>query len=507
LQCPDSSKLSGAPPEAIRPYNEERPAPWAGRQVDPAGPKQEGIIFCYLNAAGPSWLTLILMEERSVVPTSRLIALVAGSAVVLFFLVLAASWKTGQALLFILVYDGFLALLVLADYLLTARPQALLAKRRYEHRFSLGAENPVLVVIGNHSRSQLAVIIKDEPPASFRASVRIFQGKIPAGSSANFRYNLIPPKRGDYSFGDINIRYHSRLGFFLRQCRMHTKETGIRVYPNIMEIRRYQLLARQGCLIEAGIKPARVVGLGTDFESLRDYQVDDEFRRINWSATARRGRLVSNQYEVDKSQNILLVLDTGRLMSGVSQQLSKLDHAINASLLLGYVGVNRDDRVGLMAFSDQVRLYLPPRRGQPQLQKILAALYNLQPEIVESDYRSACQYIRLKNRKRSLICIFTDLIDEASSRELITYCISLAHIHLVMCVTMLDSSQLSQADRVPADSQAVYEKGVALSVLRYRERAISMLKNGGVVVVNVPPEELSIATINKYLEIKSLSRI
>ena len=195
------------------------------------------------------------------------------------------------------------------------------------------------------------------------------------------------------------------------------------------------------------------------------------------------------------------------MMSGAGQKLTKLDHAINASLLLGYVGVNRDDKVGLLAFTDRVKLYLPPRRGQPQLQKILAALYNLQPEVVESDYRAACQYISLKNRKRSLVCIFTDLIDEAASHELITYVASLTKIHLVMCVVMLDSSLAGQAAKIPTDSQAVYEKGVALAVLRHREKAISILKNRGVVVVSVPPEELSISTINKYLEIKSLSKL
>jgi uncharacterized protein (DUF58 family) len=141
------------------------------------------------------------------------------------------------------------------------------------------------------------------------------------------------------------------------------------------------------------------------------------------------------------------------------------------------------------------------------LQKILAALYNLQPEVVESDYRSVCQYISLKNRKRSLVCIFTDLIDEAASHELITHVASLTKIHLVMCVVMLDSSLVSQAAQTPVDSQAVYEKGVALSVLRHREKAISILKNRGVVVVSVPPEELSISTINKYLEIKSLAKL
>ena len=439
--------------------------------------------------------------------TPRLIALVVGGSVALFFLILTASWKSYQALTFLVFYNSVLILLFLIDWLITVKPNCFRIVRIYEHRLSLGAENTIVLRVENRSKADLEVIIKDEPPVSFKASTSSLQGKLPASSVTNFKYTLEPPKRGDYSFGNINFRYRSRLGFFLRQFKVHGEKNNIRVYPNIMEIRKYQLLTRQGHLIEAGIKPSRVVGLGTDFESLRDYQVDDEYRRINWGATARRGRLVSNQYEVDKSQNILLVLDAGRMMSGEVKNLSKLDHAINASLLLGYVGVNRDDKVGLVAFADRVKLYIPPGKGQPQLQKILAGLYNLQPEVVESDYQAACQYISFKNRKRSLICIFTDLIDEEASNDLITYVSFLTKNHLVLCITMLDSSFVSQARKIPSDSQEVYEKGVARAVLRNREKAISMLKSRGVVVVSVPPEELSIATINKYLEIKSLSKL
>lgn len=437
----------------------------------------------------------------------KIITLVAGGAVILFLFVVAASLGTKQALTLLLFYNSGVVILFLLDWYLTVKPDSLRIERFYEHRFSLGAENPVKLTVKNCSRVELEVIIKDEPPVDFEASTGSFQVTVPSGSEIILRYTLKPHKRGDYKFGYINFRYHSRLGFFLRQGKIKTEKEVIRVYPNIMEIRKYQLLARQGHLIEAGLKPSRLVGLGTDFESLRDYQVDDEYRRINWGATARRGRLVSNKYEVDKSQNILLVLDAGRMMSGDVKSITKLDHAINASLLLGYIGVSQGDKVGLMAFGDEVKLYIPPSKGHPQLQKILASLYNLQPEVVESDYRTACQHIGLKNRKRSLICIFTELIDEEVSRELITSISALTKTHLVMCISLIDSSLVSRARKVPSDSLEVYEKGVARGVLRSRRKAISILRNRGVMVVSVPPEALTVATINKYLEIKSLARL
>lgn len=437
----------------------------------------------------------------------KTIALAVSGAVILFFLVVTASWGISQTLTFLLLFNGVVALLLGVDWLSTAKPDSLKIERLYEHRLSLGVENPITLKIENRSRVELEVTVKDEPPASFKASASCLEAKLPAGSVSLLRYTLEPHKRGDYTFGCINFRYLSRWGFFLRQSLVNMERNAIRVYPNIKEIRKYQLLAGRGHLIEAGLRSSRVVGLGTDFESLRDYQIDDEYRRINWGATARRGRLVSNQYEVDKSQNILLVLDAGRMMSGEVNDITKLDHAINACLLLGYIGVNQGDKVGLMAYSDKVKLYIPPGKGQPQLHKILAGVYNLQPEVVESDYRAACQHIGFRNRKRSLICLFTDLIDEQASNELITYISALTRNHLVMCITLLDSSLISQARKIPDDSLEVYEKGVARSVLRSRRKAISLLRSRGVVVVSAPVAALSVVVINKYLEIKSQARL
>jgi uncharacterized protein (DUF58 family) len=440
------------------------------------------------------------------VPTPRSIALAGSGALILFGLILARSVNTLDALVFVLAFNLLLLLVFLADWFLTPPPAALTVERSYEHRLSLGAANPVTVRIENRSPRNLAVTVRDEPPDSFAASEKYLQGRIAPGAAVTFRYTLEPPRRGDYRFGRINIRYQSRLGLFLRQFHREPENNHIRVYPNIREIRKYQILTRRAHLIESGLKPTRAAGLGTDFESLRDYQVDDTYRRINWGASARRGRLTVNQYEVDRSQNILLVMDTGRMMSGGGNP-TRLDHAINAALLLGYVGVSYDDKVGLLAFADDVRLYLPPRKGQPQLQKILSALYNLQPDIVESDYRAACRYIGFKNRKRSLICFFSDLIDEEASSRLITHVSSLTGNHLVMCITMLDRSLAGQAKALPSESREVYEKGVAHTVQRSRERAISSLKSRGVVVVDVPPEELSLSTINRYLEIKTSARL
>lgn len=422
---------------------------------------------------------------------------------ILFF----PEMKFTQALGLLGGYNLALMVALLLDRYLTPGPLWVEITRKYEHRLSLGAANPVWLVINNRSKLELSLVVKDEPPVHFKASARELRVRVGTGQQEILRYTVEPDRRGDYSFGQVNFRYGSVLGLFLYQGSTPGENREFRVYPNIMEIKKYQLLSRHSQLLEAGLNRTRLAGAGTEFESIRDYQVDDEYKRINWSATGRRGRLTTNQYQLDKSQNILLVVDTGRMMAGEVKGLTKLDHAINASLLLGYVAVEKDDNVGLIAFNREVQSYLPPRRGNPQLQKVLAGLYNLQPQIVESDYATLCQYIATKNRKRSLICIFTDLVDEEASKQLITYVSTLTSKHLVVCVTLADSLIVGKAKQLPSDSQGVYEKGVAQGLLAQRAQAVALMKNHGVVVVDVPPEDLSLAVINKYLELKSQLRL
>ncbi len=195
------------------------------------------------------------------------------------------------------------------------------------------------------------------------------------------------------------------------------------------------------------------------------------------------------------------------MMTSHVDRLSKFDLAVNAALLLGYVGVTRDDRVGLAVFDSRMRVFLPPKKGKGQLHRITSCLYSIQPEVVEPDFRGACHYIMENNRKRSLVCIFTDLIDAEASRQLISYVSVMARKHLVVCITLIDSEVLHTARSLPDSSEEMYEKAVAEEILRDREKAMAVLRNMGVVVVNVPPEELSVAAINQYLELKARGRI
>jgi len=437
-------------------------------------------------------------------PTIRLI--------ILAFLgsLLIALIGTSPLSLFITIsYNSLIIAGIMVDLALTPRKEIFAVSREYDYKMSLGASNPVQISVYNQIKRHYTVLIKDEPPLLHfdiegnRQKLELFPGQ-----NAEMIYHVVPTKRGDYSFGVINIRFQSVLGLFTYQTTIDdTEHKTLKVYPNILDIRQQSLNAHKGYILESGIKPSGHKGLGTDFEGLRDFVPDDEYRRVNWPASARRGKLVTNDYKDEKSQNILLVLDSGRMMTADIHKLSKFDLAVNASLMLGFVGVSKDDKVGLMVFDNRVRLFLPPKKGKSQLQRILASTYNIQPNVVEPDYRAACHHIMEQNKKRSLVCIFTDLIDHEASTQLIRYVSLLMKRHLVVCITLIDSEVIETANLIPANSQELYEKSVAEGVLRDRDRAIAVLQNAGVSVINVPAENLSAATVNKYLELKGKGRL
>lgn len=438
------------------------------------------------------------------IPAKRLIALVfLGS----LFIALTGSDRLSS--LIAILYNTLIMAGLIIDYTITEKKEVFSISRAFDYKMSLGVKNPVCILVHNQGRNSYRLIIKDEPPLE-HFGVEGNRQELPLlpGEKGEFIYSVIPGKRGDYNFGVINFRYRSRLGLFIRQGKTDDKEhKEIKVYPNIIDLRHQSLQAQKGFVLEKGVKPSLQKGPGIDFAGLRDYVPDDEYRRVNWPASARRGKLVTNEYQDEKSQNILLVLDSGRMMTAHVHRLSKFDLAINACLLLGYVGVTKDDKVGLMIFDNRVRLFLPPRKGKGQLQRILAGMYNIQPDVVEADFRAACHYIMEQNKKRSLVCIFTDLVDHEASKQLINYVSVLTKRHLVVCITLIDAELIHTAQRIPKNSQELYEKAVAEGVLRDRERAIALLNNLGVNVINVPAESLSVAVVNHYLALKSRGRL
>jgi uncharacterized protein (DUF58 family) len=254
--------------------------------------------------------------------------------------------------------------------------------------------------------------------------------------------------------------------------------------------------------MELGLRAARVYGQGSEFERLREYNPDDEFRRINWKATARRGRPIAAEYETERSQYVISVIDSGRLMRPPIGDLAKLDYVINTSLLLSYVATLKGDHVGMLTFADDVRTYLGARRGKGQFYRMLEALYNVQFEQVESDYARALSYLAARNKRRSLVVVFTDLVTLDAAKPLIAHMGRLARHHLPLCVTISDPNITDLAAQAPDHSRAVYQRAVAEMLLDERRVVLDTLQRSGVLTLDVPADQLSVSLINKYLELK-----
>ncbi len=402
-----------------------------------------------------------------------------------------------------IAWDGLLLGLALTDWMLFPPLERLSVEREVDDKLSLGTQNAVRVRIRNGSDVPLQLELRDSPPDTMPSDLPSapFQFSLDAGTRQAAVYHVTPQARGDYAFGDLYLRVRGRLGLVQRQLRVPAPRA-VKVYPNLLETAKFNLMARRERLQQVGIRAARLQGAGREFESLRDYLPDDEMRRIDWKATARRGKLVARQYEVEKSQNVLLVLDVGRTMLAEIDGIQKLDYAINAALLLAYVATLSEDKVGLLVFADTVQAYLPPKKGRGQVYAILEALYNARATLAEPDYRGALAYLAARWRKRSLMVCFTDLWDPDSSRQTITELAALQPRHLVAAVTLLDTKVLRAAGQEVASAGSVYEKAVATQVLDDRQKAAGALTQRGVLVVDAPADKLSAELVNRYLEVK-----
>ncbi len=403
-------------------------------------------------------------------------------------------------------YAGLGLSLFILDWRLAGPVGRFDVERVHDTKLSLGVENPIAIHIRNRLRRGTRLRVRDEAPESFKIDVRLLDASLPPLGSWQAVYHLQPLRRGDYQFGNVVLRWLGPLGLVARQGTVQASES-VKVYPNLLDVRMYDLLLRRNRLREIGLRTTRLFGEGTEFERLREYLPDDEYRRINWKATARRHRPVTVQYQIERSQNVIAVLDTGRMMQTPVADIAKLDYAVNAVLFLGYVATAKGDRVGVMSFADEVTHYLAPRQGRGQFYRMLEVLYAVEAQQVEPDYQKALTYLAVKQRRRALVVIFTDLSSGASLDSLVAQVALLARSSLPLVVTISDPDVHWLAGRQPRDSLAVYQRAAASQMLDERLVILDTLRQHGVLTLDVPANQLSLAVINRYLELKARTRL
>ena len=422
-----------------------------------------------------------------------------------------------------LLYNLVLIFVAILDLLLSPAPGEWKIAREAKGKMNLGAPNVVALSARwqstRPSAKPIKIIVRDEPPLAWPVEdedkqsipvARVELEVLPGGES-QAEYSVIPTLRGNFEFGDLHARYLTLLGLWHRQFKREAKQ-GIRVYPDTTEVRRYELRLRQGKLRDIGLHLMRLRGQGTEFESLREYTTGDEYKAINWKASARRGKLISTEYEIERDQTIIIAIDCGRMMTAmaVSREtderitpLSKLDCAVNATVLLAHVAASMGDSVGLLLFADNIIQFVPPRKGRTQTGILIEVLYAVQPSLVEPDYMAAYEYLINRKVRRALIVTFTDLIDAEASRELLLASGALRKHHNPLCVTINNRDVIEMAGVLPERTEEMYSKAMALRMLSQRTQALEELRQRGVGILDVEARELTVATVNRYLDLKA----
>lgn len=355
--------------------------------------------------------------------------------------------------------------------------------------------------VTNRSKRAVTVGLVEAPVRTLRFIEDEAIGDVPATSVATLVRAAIPVSRGEDTFGAVYAWYENAFGLLRRRMRAEAPQQ-FRVFPDLSAVERYGSLHVRNRLIEAGLRKMRLRGAGTEFESLREFADGDPFRSIDWKATARRGKVMVSQYEVERSQNLMLVLDCGRLMTPRIGDQRKFDYAVTAALSLATIAGLASDRVGVVAFAQRILAAAAPRSTRSSIAKLTELLYDLEPQFEEANYARAFAYLRAHLHKRSLVVFLTDVIDPVSQAMLFAELGSLARRHLVVCVFMNDAAVADALAVAPRDTRTAYRAGVALDLLDERKIAAALLARAGVLVVDVPAAKLTTSLIDEYLRVK-----
>jgi uncharacterized protein (DUF58 family) len=398
-------------------------------------------------------------------------------------------------------YHAGLALILARDLALLPARSGYRVRRLMPEPFSLGEHEEVRVVIENPAAAGLLASIADHAPADLKPQPREVGGTFDRNGRLELKYFTSSPRRGAYRFGSVDLQVARRDGWWRRQVRLPNPQE-VAVFPNVIAIKRIQLTLRRGLRAMSGLRRAKPPGASTAFAGLRDYVRGDDIRRVSWTATARRDHPVVVEVEAERGQQVMIALDCGRLMTAPAGELDKLDHAVNAALMLAWVAQAFGDRVGLMTFDDRVTNFIKPERGSAQLRRITEALYAIRPEFVEPDFGHAFTHLSLRLGRRSMVVILTDLQDPEASKELVAHALRLAARHLVLVVAMSDPAVLEARHAPVTTSSRAYEWAAAEEFMASRRESFELLRLGGVLGLDVVAGNLSPALVERYLELK-----
>lgn len=430
------------------------------------------------------------------IPTTRLwVALCALSAPALAAGFIPELWT------YIVLADAGLLLLALADFA-AARAVPLSARRELPAKLSVGAPNRIQLHLHNRAGRPVHVLLRDDLPDELTAQPDPLELPLGPHTRAVATYRVTPHRRGKFGLGDLHLRVRGPFGLMWHE-RQAPARAEVAVYPDLRGASRLLLSGAALDLVNLGLRELRRDGRGTEFARLRDYAQGDSVREVAWKATARRGRPVTRVMESERSQSVLICVDAGRGMAARVDGLAKLDHAVNAALFLAFVAVKNGDRVGLVVFSDGVKAYLAPGAGRRQYRRIVDTLYSARPELTYVDYHQLFRELSLRLLRRTLLCVFTDFIDEEQARAVLPPLRRLSRRHVALCLSVKDTALQKLMRQVPADPEEAFQMAAGSEALLEREQIRSAVSRDGVQLFDVAPEHLSLTAVNRYLDIKA----
>lgn len=476
------------------------------------------------------WLALMLAStplvlaawKTRIFPTKWWASLLGVSIVCSLLFVLSPLW-----LVALVIVDGLIFLVTSIDFVLLWWGTGGSAARGIEVTREIGRTGSLRVPLEstlrlrNRTSMRLLGRFCDDLPEYFTAVPPQHDLDLAPGMETTARSQLTAHRRGAFELQRCDLSIDSPLRLWRRQVTLAVTDR-VNIYPDMKQLSDYAMLARTNRLSLIGVRRTRRVGQDSDFERLRDYTRDDNYRHIDWRSTARRNKLTVRQFQSDQSQRLVFMLDCGRMMTNQHDGYSLLDHALNASLMMAYVALQRGDSVGMICFSNQVHAYIPPRGGASQMNRLLQAGFDQFPRMVESRYDQAFLHLSSRCKRRSLVTLITNVVDEVNSEVVVDYLSNLTGTHLPLGVLLRDREMFAAADAphnaalaatapgadIPHDMGTIdeftmFRAAAAADILLWREEVLTNLRHRGVLVVDAFPDELTAPLVNQYLEVKA----
>jgi uncharacterized protein (DUF58 family) len=378
--------------------------------------------------------------------------------------------------------------------------------RSFPAVLALHGEGELAWRVTNRGRRRVRAQVADDLAPSLRAGRRRFRVELPARGVATVRTTVRPSRRGRFTPTEVTVRTEGPLGLAARQGRRRLPSL-LRVHPPFGSRKEAELRIEKARILEIGLRSARGRGGGTDFDQLREYGPDDDPRRIDWAATARSQRTIVRTFRAERNQTLVLLLDNGRVMAGRVGGVPRVEHAMDAVLCVTTVASRLGDKAGLVAFDRQVRAVVAPGAGRDQVGRVTEAMYDLDPQLVESDYRGAFVATLAHFRKRSMLIVLSDLVEQAIGESLLPALPIVSRRHLVVVAAVSDPDVVAWAAAPAVDAEAAYRKAAAVAALEARSRAAASLRSLGAIVVDAPPGQLAPALTDAYLDAKATGRL